>query len=114
MRPRRRVGKTRRVALAAADGTLQDLEATRIREVLAECGGNQKLAARRLGIDVVSVPSYGDRTIAEMVSVIYRDTDPRLHRAAGLSVLAHLEDLVASGKVVSDGPPILEGRFAPA
>ena len=30
----------------------------------------------------------GDRTIAEMVSKIYRDTDPRLHGAAGLSVLA--------------------------
>jgi glyoxylase-like metal-dependent hydrolase (beta-lactamase superfamily II) len=56
----------------------------------------------------------GDRTIAEIVAVIYRDTDARLHRAAGLSVLAHLEDLVASGKVVSDGPPVVEGRFAPA
>ena len=30
---------------------------------------------------------------------IYRDTDPRLHGAAGLSVLAHLEDLVARGVV---------------
>ena len=28
---------------------------------------------------------------------IYRDTDPRLHGAAGLSVLAHLEDLIARG-----------------
>lgn len=56
----------------------------------------------------------GDRTIPEMVAVMYRDTDPRLHRAAGLSVLAHLEDLVASGKVVSNGQPILEGRFEPA
>jgi glyoxylase-like metal-dependent hydrolase (beta-lactamase superfamily II) len=56
----------------------------------------------------------GDRTIPEIVAVIYRDTDPRLHRAAGLSVLAHLEDLVATGKVISDGPPIVEGRFAPS
>ena len=56
----------------------------------------------------------GDCTIPEIVAVIYRDTDPRLHRAAGLSVLAHLEDLVAGGKVTSDGPPIVEGRFAPA
>jgi glyoxylase-like metal-dependent hydrolase (beta-lactamase superfamily II) len=55
----------------------------------------------------------GDRTIPEIVTVIYRDTDPRLHRAAGLSVLAHLEDLVAAGKVTSDGPPIVEGRFEP-
>lgn len=55
----------------------------------------------------------GDRTIPQIVSNIYRDTDPRLHRAAGLSVLAHLEDLVADGKVVSDGPPVVEGRFSP-
>ncbi len=41
----------------------------------------------------------GDRTIAEMVRAIYRDTDPRLHGAAGLSVLAHLEDLAARGIV---------------
>jgi glyoxylase-like metal-dependent hydrolase (beta-lactamase superfamily II) len=45
----------------------------------------------------------GDRTIAEMVKAIYRDTDPRLHGAAGLSVLAHLEDLVARGRVKSVG-----------
>jgi len=56
----------------------------------------------------------GDRTIPEIVAMIYRDTDPRLHRAAGLSVLAHLEDLVADGKAISDGPPVVEGRFAPA
>ncbi|TIL50032.1 MAG: MBL fold metallo-hydrolase, partial [Mesorhizobium sp.] len=37
----------------------------------------------------------GDRTIKEMVAAIYRDTDARLHGAAALSVLAHLEDLVA-------------------
>ena len=53
----------------------------------------------------------GDRTIPEIVAVVYRDTDPRLHRAAGLSVLAHLEELVAAGKVVSDGPPTVEGRY---
>ena len=41
----------------------------------------------------------GDRTIAEMVAQIYRDTDPRLHGAAALSVLAHLEDLVTRGIV---------------
>ena len=42
----------------------------------------------------------GDRTIKDMVEAIYRDTDPRLHGAAGLSVLAHLEDLVARGLVM--------------
>lgn len=56
----------------------------------------------------------GSRTIAEMVREIYRDTDPRLHGAAGLSVLAHLEDLVARGVVQTDGPPAIEGVFYPA
>lgn len=56
----------------------------------------------------------GDRTIPEIVAVLYRDVDPRLHRPAGLSVLAHLEDLVASGRVTSDGLPTVEGRFYPA
>ena len=56
----------------------------------------------------------GDRTIAGMVTKIYRDTDPRLHGAAGLSVLAHLEDLVARGAVQTDGPPAIDGVFIPA
>ncbi|TPJ28381.1 MBL fold metallo-hydrolase [Mesorhizobium sp. B2-7-2] len=56
----------------------------------------------------------GDRTIAEMVAAIYRDTDPRLHGAAGLSVLAHLEDLVARGLVATEGDPAIDGIFSPA
>jgi glyoxylase-like metal-dependent hydrolase (beta-lactamase superfamily II) len=55
----------------------------------------------------------GDRTIRQIVSVIYKDTDPRLHGAAALSVLAHMEDLVASGRIVSSGPASLEGEYAP-
>ena len=55
----------------------------------------------------------GDRTIADMVKAIYSDTDPRLHGAAGLSVLAHLEDLVARGLVATDGDPAIDGIFAP-
>ncbi len=53
----------------------------------------------------------GDRNIADMVKVIYRETDPRLHGAAGLSVLAHLEDLVARGLVACDGVPRLSGHY---
>jgi glyoxylase-like metal-dependent hydrolase (beta-lactamase superfamily II) len=53
----------------------------------------------------------GDRTIAAMVKVIYRETDPRLHGAAGLSVLAHLEDLVARGKVHTEGNPSIDGVY---
>jgi len=56
----------------------------------------------------------GDRRIADMVRAIYRDTDPRLHGAAALSVLAHLEDLVSRGEVVTEGAPSLGGLYFPA
>ncbi len=55
----------------------------------------------------------GDRTIGDMVRAIYRDTDPRLHGAAALSVLAHLEDLVGRGEIVTDGDPSLDGIYQP-
>jgi len=55
----------------------------------------------------------GDRTIPDIVAAIYRDTDPRLHGAAGLSVFAHLEDLVARGLVATDAQPSLQGVFRP-
>lgn len=56
----------------------------------------------------------GDRTIPEIVAAIYRETDPRLHGAAGLSVLAHLEDLTARGAVKVEGEPALDAVFLPA
>ncbi|MBA5805326.1 MBL fold metallo-hydrolase [Rhizobium changzhiense] len=56
----------------------------------------------------------GDQRIAEMVKVIYRDTDPKLHGAAALSVLAHIEDLLERGEIAADGPPSLAGLYRPA
>jgi glyoxylase-like metal-dependent hydrolase (beta-lactamase superfamily II) len=53
----------------------------------------------------------GDRLIPDMVKAIYRDTDIRLHAAAALSVLAHIEDLVEKGLVGTDGPPALTGVY---
>ena len=55
----------------------------------------------------------GDRTIPEMVAAIYRDTDPRLHGAAGLSVLAHMEDLVGRGLAGVDGDVAIDSVFRP-
>lgn len=55
--------------------------------------------------------SAGDETVQQIVASIYRKTDPRLHGAAGLSVLAHLEALVEEGQVSSDGPPTVGARF---
>lgn len=56
----------------------------------------------------------GDRAIPDIVAAIYDGLDPRLKGAAGLSVFAHLEDLVARGLVATDGPPTLSGAFRPA
>lgn len=54
----------------------------------------------------------GDRQIAEIVAHIYEGLDAKLQGAAALSVLAHLEDLVARGLVASDvGAAMLEARF---
>ncbi|MHC1549791.1 MBL fold metallo-hydrolase [Phyllobacterium sp. K27] len=53
----------------------------------------------------------GDRTIAAMVKAIYRDTDPRLHGAAALSVLAHLEDMVTRDLVQTEGNPAIDGIY---
>ena len=53
----------------------------------------------------------GESDIPTMVSAIYANLDPRLLKAAGMSVLAHLEDLVARGTVASDGPASISGRY---
>jgi glyoxylase-like metal-dependent hydrolase (beta-lactamase superfamily II) len=55
----------------------------------------------------------GDRTIPDMVRAIYRETDPRLHGAAGLSVLAHIEDLVGRGAVATPGEPSIDSTYFP-
>jgi glyoxylase-like metal-dependent hydrolase (beta-lactamase superfamily II) len=53
----------------------------------------------------------GDRTIGEIVAAIYQDLAPGLRRAAGLSVFAHLEDLVERGLAATDGAPTLHGEY---
>ena len=53
----------------------------------------------------------GETDIATLVRAIYIGLDPRLTKAAGLSVLAHLEDLTARGLVATQGAPSIEGRY---
>ena len=53
----------------------------------------------------------GESDIPALVRAIYVGLDPRLAGAAGLSVLAHLEDLVARGLVATDGAPSIGGRY---
>jgi glyoxylase-like metal-dependent hydrolase (beta-lactamase superfamily II) len=53
----------------------------------------------------------GETDIPSMVRAIYIGIDPRLMTAAGFSVLAHLEDLVARGVVTTDGDPVIGGTY---
>jgi glyoxylase-like metal-dependent hydrolase (beta-lactamase superfamily II) len=53
----------------------------------------------------------GAADIPTLVRAIYIGLDPRLIGAAGLSVLAHLEDLVARKIVATDGEPSIESIY---
>jgi glyoxylase-like metal-dependent hydrolase (beta-lactamase superfamily II) len=53
----------------------------------------------------------GATDIPTIVRAIYIGIDPRLTGAAGLSVLAHLEDLVARRLVETDGTPSIDGVY---
>jgi glyoxylase-like metal-dependent hydrolase (beta-lactamase superfamily II) len=55
--------------------------------------------------------SKGETDIPDLVGAIYANLDPRLVKAAGMSVLAHLEDLVARGEAATNGPPSILGRY---
>jgi glyoxylase-like metal-dependent hydrolase (beta-lactamase superfamily II) len=56
----------------------------------------------------------GAPSVDDIVARVYRGLDPRLVRGAALSTLAHLEELVARGAVVADGPATLGARYRPA
>jgi len=53
----------------------------------------------------------GASDIPTIVRAIYIGLDPRLTGAAGLSVLAHMEDLVARGVGETDGPPAIDAVY---
>ena len=63
---------------------------------------------------IVSAIDHGLRTIPDIVERIYRGLDPRLTKAAGLSVLAHLEDLVARGRVRAHGAATMDAIYEPS
>ncbi len=53
----------------------------------------------------------GEADIPTIVRAVYIGLDPRLTGAAGYSVLAHLEDLVARGVVMTSGDPVIGGTY---
>ena len=53
----------------------------------------------------------GDHDIRTMVKIVYAAVDERLHPAAAMSMLAHLQDLVERGVVSCDTKPTLDARY---
>lgn len=54
------------------------------------------------------------RSIAQIVTLLYPGLDPKLVRAASLSVQAHAEHLIEKGLVAGDGPLISDRALYPA
>ena len=54
----------------------------------------------------------GLATLPELVARMYAHLPERMHWAAGRSVLAHLQHMAETGRIVPDGPPTEEARYA--
>jgi glyoxylase-like metal-dependent hydrolase (beta-lactamase superfamily II) len=65
--------------------------------------GREESILHRLGKGATDIPT--------LVRAIYIGIDARLIGAAGLSVLAHLEDLVTRGVVATEGDPSIAGTY---
>jgi glyoxylase-like metal-dependent hydrolase (beta-lactamase superfamily II) len=78
-----------------AHGPAVDKPGSHVRALIAHRRMREKQILSRLG--------RGEGRIPAMVEEMYREVDPRLHPAAGRSVLAHLVDLEARGMVRREG-----------
>ena len=52
---------------------------------------------------IATLLEAASQTIPDLVGAMYKSIDPRLHGAAGRSVLAHLIDLERQGRVLAEG-----------
>jgi glyoxylase-like metal-dependent hydrolase (beta-lactamase superfamily II) len=74
-----------------------------VKHLIAHRHGREASILHRLGKGAADIPT--------VVKAVYIGLDPRLIGAAGLSVLAHLEELCARGLVATDGPPSIDGTY---
>jgi len=74
-----------------------------VRYLIRHRAAREASIRHRLGKGAADIPT--------VVKAVYIGLDPRLIGAAALSVLAHLEDLVARGVVATDGPPSIAGTY---
>ena len=56
----------------------------------------------------------GERTIMDVVRKVYAGVDPKLHNAAALSTLAHVEHLIEQGLVRAHGPLSIDTEYEAA
>jgi glyoxylase-like metal-dependent hydrolase (beta-lactamase superfamily II) len=74
-----------------------------VRHFLQHRKAREAAILRQLGKEPKDIPA--------IVRAVYAGLDPRLAGAAGLSVLAHIEDLVARGAVLTEGEPAIGARY---
>ena len=74
-----------------------------VRHLMQHRQGREASILHRLGKGAADIPT--------LVKTIYIGLEPRLAGAAALSVLAHLEDLVARGVVATEEPPSIAGTY---
>src|SRR5215472_8965891 len=74
-----------------------------VRHLIAHRKGREASILHRVGKGATDIPT--------IVKAVYIGLDPRLIGAAGLSTLAHMEDLVARGVVATEGPPSIAGTY---
>ena len=60
---------------------------------------------------IVDCIKSGNDTIDKIVKKIYKNTNKNLHKAAGLSVLAHINRLINTGKIQCEGSPTNHSKF---
>ncbi len=90
------------IFLPGHGGMIRDARAF-VQHYIRHRHGREASILHRLGKGAADIPS--------LVRAIYIGLDPRLAGAAGLSTLAHLEDLVARGRVLTDDTPSITGTY---
>jgi glyoxylase-like metal-dependent hydrolase (beta-lactamase superfamily II) len=95
-------GRTEQLYLPGHGNPVRNAQAY-VRHLIAHRHGREASILHRLG--------KGEADIPTIVRAVYIGLDPRLVGAAGLSVLAHLEDLVARGVVATAGAPSIGGAY---
>lgn len=63
-------------------------------------------------VQITACIADGLTDIRTMVSRMYADVDPKLHRPAAMSVLAHLQHMIATGRASCDGTPGIESVYS--